>query len=63
MSLTKDEVSDLRSYRERIVVCTLDNERSRQALLIAKKQLEDFLWRAEHERTSMGGFSYRPAGD
>lgn len=48
-NLTKDQISDLRSYQERVVVCTLDNERTLNALKVAKAQLETFLWKLEHE--------------
>ena len=46
--LTKDQVSDLRSLHERIVVCALANERGISDLMFAQKQLDAFLWQLEH---------------
>ena len=49
MNLTKEQISDLRSHQDKVVSCTIDNERSLRALEGAKLALENFLWRLEHE--------------
>ena len=49
MNLTKEQISDLRSHQDKVVSCTIDNERSLRALEGAKLTLENFLWRLEHE--------------
>lgn len=48
--MTKEKISDLRSLHERVVTCTVDNQRTQNALSAAKGQLEDYLWKLEHEK-------------
>ena len=49
MSLTKDQISDLRSLHESVVARTLENERTLNALKFAKGTLDTFLWALEQE--------------
>ena len=50
MALTKDQISDLRSHLERVVLCELGNERTKRALEQAQGKLDTFLWALENDK-------------
>lgn len=46
--MNKDDVSDLKSYIERVVQCELQHQKSEADLREARRQLESFLHKQEH---------------
>ena len=47
--ITKEQVSDLRSFSDAVMQRTLDSTRALQDLKIAQTQLENFLYKLEHD--------------
>jgi len=50
--LTKDEVSDLKSFVERVVECEKSLLVSQNALTQARNNLSQTLWKFEHEKNT-----------
>ena len=47
--ITKEQVSDLRSYQDAVTQLTLLKERALDALTLAQTKLEGFLYKLEHD--------------